>query len=147
MEISWLHKYHPLQILNSLRSTKLDNDWMTHHCTILFLSSRALLQYQFLQMYLQSRSIIMLWARSLLADGRVGVTTDTKIWLKIIFQEFILTYLIVTAETASPPFPSTASHCVCVCVSMPTHCTITHFGLHAMQIEGFRVVYFWLTHH
>ena len=26
--------------------------------------------------------------------------------------------------------------CVCVCVSMPTHCTITCFGFHARWIDG-----------
>ena len=26
--------------------------------------------------------------------------------------------------------------CVCVCVPMPTHCTITCFGFHARWVDG-----------
>ena len=33
-----------------------------------------------------------------------------------------------------------------VCVLMPTHCTITCFGLRAMRIHGVSVVYYRVTH-
>ena len=52
---------------------------------------------------------------------------ESDVWNHVSYDEVIDTFVTMKVRRKL---------CVCVCVVMPTHCTITHFGFCATRING-----------